>query len=325
MTTDGPTHGQTPWSRPEWLTEMTAWIDGRLADAGTRRRGPVRQVRAWSRAAVLTFETDRGRMWAKAVPDAFSHEISVTELLADIDPGIVPPVVAADRTLGRIVTEHVDGRTLAEIGDGPEVWEAAMSRLAEIQRVLAADPVALELAGVVPTPLSDLARSLPTLLADDELLLVGQDGGLSADEATGLRGRLPALVETCNALAVSGVPDSLEHGDLAGDEVIIGEMGPVFLDWSDGTITHPFLSAASLLRSGGPAATEGALVAAYLGPWLAAGHLTEPDGREAMQLARTVLPLHLAALYAERVLPGVEQRWELERVVPAALRSILPA
>ena len=102
---------------------------------------------------MLTFETDRGRMWAKAVPNAFSHEISVTELLADIDPGIVPPVVAADRTLGRIVTEHVDGRTLAEIGDDPEVWAAAMSRLAEIQRVLAADPVALELAGVAPTPL----------------------------------------------------------------------------------------------------------------------------------------------------------------------------
>ena len=51
----------------------------------------------------------------------------------------------------------------------------------------------------------------------------------------------------CHELAASGVPDSLEHGDLSADEVILGEMGPVFLDWSDGSITHPFLSVAAFL------------------------------------------------------------------------------
>ena len=74
--------------------EITAWIDDRLADTGARRRGPVREVRNWVRALVLTVETDRGRCWVKVVPDVFSHEVAVTELLADVDPGIVPPVVA---------------------------------------------------------------------------------------------------------------------------------------------------------------------------------------------------------------------------------------
>ncbi len=318
-----------PWYRPGWLAEMSAWIDTRLADARIHRRGPVRLVRSWGRAALLTLDTDRGRLWAKAVPDVFSHEVAVTELLADIDPGVVPPVVAADRALGRIITEHVEGPALSSIRDDPAVWAAAMSRLAEIQRVLAAEPAALAVAGVGLAPLRRLAAALPAVLGDDGLLLVDRPGGLTGREAASLRTRLPELVEVCRSLAASGVPDSLEHGDLAADEVIIGAMGPVFLDWSDGSVTHPFLSAASLLMgrdtgrdASGSLADD--LSAAYLGPWVAAGHISPAAGRDALALARTVLPLHLAALYAGRILPTLEQRWEMARVVPHAMRAILP-
>ena len=314
-----------PWDHDGWFVEMSAWVDARLKDAGIRRRGPVRQVRAWARAALLTIDSDHGRLWAKAVPAVFAHEIAVTELLADVDPGIVPPVVAADRTLGRIVTEHVEGPTLAAIGDDPVTWTAALSRLAEIQRVLAADLDALRVAGVAAAPLDRLALSVPALLADDDLLLVDRTGGLSSSEAGALRRRVPAFVDACRDLAASGVPDSLEHGDLAADEIILGPMGPVFLDWSDGSITHPFLSAASLLRSRGANEAEAdSLVSAYLGPWLASGQVTAADGRTALDLARTVLPLHLTAMYAERILPGLQTPDEMGHVVPDALRSILP-
>ena len=83
--------------------------------------------------------------------------------------------------------------------------------------------------------------------------------------------------------------------------------------------------AASLLRSS--EATGGdadRLVSAYLGPWLASGQITAADGRGALDLARTVLPLHLAAMYSERILPGLEQPDEVGHVVPDALRTILP-
>ena len=316
-----------PWSETGWLTEMTAWIDGALASVGTRRRGPVREVRTWQRSEVVTFETDRGRMWAKAVPEVFAHEVAVTSLLADIDPGIVPPVVAADIPHGRFITVHVDGPALADVRDEPEAWLATLSRLAELQRVLAAEPMELAIAGVAAAPLAGLADAVPRLLADDALLLVGRPGGLTAAEAAALRDHVPSLVAACHELAASGVPDSLEHGDLSADEVILGEMGPVFLDWSDGSITHPFLSVAAFLGHATAAsvvATED-LVAAYLGPWLGAGlGLTEADGRRAMATARIVQPLHLAAMYADRILPALGGSSENAHVVPDALRSILP-
>ena len=49
-----------------------------------------------------------------------------------------------------------------------------------------------------------------------------------------------------------------------------------------------------------------------------------PTAGAALDLARTVLPLHLAAMYAERVLPGLQTPDEMGHVVPDALRSILP-
>jgi hypothetical protein len=323
-----PSHWGVPWNDSSWLAEMGSWVDGRLAEAGIRRRSELARVWLRPRAALLTLETNRGRMWAKAVPAIFAHEVAVTELLADIDPGIVPPVVAADRALGRIITEHVDGPILSELHDDPAVWTAALSRLAEIQRVLASEPAALTAAGAVAAPLARLADDLPILLGDDELLLVGQPDGLTRREATALRRRIPALVRACRALDASGIPDSLDHGDLAPDEVIIGAMGPVFLDWSDGSITHPFLSAASLLADaggGGPRVPADQLAAAYLGPWLSAGlGLTMEAGMESLALARTVLPLHRAGSYAKRIRPGLDDPGELALTVPRALRAILP-
>jgi hypothetical protein len=317
----------SPWHDPGWLVEMASWVDARLADAGIRRRNELAQIWLRPRSALLSLETDRGRMWAKAVPPVFAHEVALTEMLADIDPGIVPPVVAADRALGRIITEHVDGQALSALDGEPAVWAATMSRLAEIQRVLASEPGELVAAGTVAAPMDRLAIDVPTLLADDDLLMVGQPGGLTVDEATALRRRIPALVKACRTLAASGVPDSLDHGDLAADEVIIGAMGPVFLDWSDGSITHPFLSAAALLAD--RASTESVtdeLATAYLAPWLSAGlGLTEKAGMDALAQARLVLPVHRVALYAERILPAIDDPSELAATVPGILRAILPA
>ncbi len=227
--------------------DLAAWIDERLANARIRRQGPIRQERSWARGVVVSFETDRGRMWAKRVPEIFAHEVAVTVLLADIDPGCVPPVVAADPSLGLIITEHVEGPELSSLDDRPDAWVATLSRLAEIQRVVAVEPAELAVAGVAAAPLGTLADAVPRLLADDELMRTGHPDGLSTADVAALRARIPALIDACHSLASSGIPDSLEHGDLTADEVILGEMGPVFLDWSDGSITHPFLSAASLL------------------------------------------------------------------------------
>jgi hypothetical protein len=309
-----------------WWADMTAWTDARLGELGIRRIRPLVPIRVWVRSAVASFETDRGRMWAKAVPEVFSHEVALTELLADIDPGAVPPVVAAERERGRMITDHVEGPLLTAVGE-PVAWTATLARMAELQRVLSNDRDALEIAGVAAAPLDGLAARIPVLIADDRLLAVGRPSGLSEAEAGTLRARAQELIDACLALAASPVPDSLDHGDLRPSQVIVGPMGPVILDWSDGSITHPFLAAASFLADVGASSgvvpvSVDALADAYIGPWLEPTGLSAGAARGLLDLARTVHPLHVAAQYADRVLPALERRADLAGVVPDRLRSL---
>jgi hypothetical protein len=313
-----------PWYRAGWHADMVAWIDDQTGRAGLRRRGPIRQVRSWGRSALLTVETDRGRLWAKQVPAVFAHEVAVTGLLADVDPGIVPPLVAADPASGRLLMEDVVGPILASEPAASDAWLATMARLAEIQRVLSADLGSARVAGVPGTPVEALAEVVPGLLADGDLGLVGRAGGLTVLEHEALVAAGALLQDACAALAASAVGPSVEHGDLSASQVIVGEMGPVFLDWSDATRTHPFLAAASFLMetSDLPADLLPRLEDAYLGGWPGVGG-RESLGRD-LELARVVHPLHMAQLYRERILPGLEQRWEMDRMAPGFLRSLLP-
>ena len=127
-------------------------------------------------------------------------------------------------------------------------------------------------------------------------------------------------------MAASGIPDSLDHGDLSASQVIVGEMGPVILDWSDASITHPFLAVAAFhgapdrgVRDGRAGAA--AIEEAYLAAWRAT--VDPATARDLLEAARLVAPLHLARLYRDRILPGLEQPWEMDRVVPGLLADLL--
>jgi hypothetical protein len=316
-----------PWYRPGWLPDAAAWIDARLAERGLHRRGPITQVRSWGRSALLRLDTDRGGLWYKDVPAVFAHEVAVTGLLADVDPGCVPPLVAVDTTEGRLLMEHVAGPLLAELPVDDRAWPAAMARLAETQRVLAADLDTLRVAGVPAAATGSLADDLERLLADDVLLGTGRPGGLHPAAAVALRGAIPLLAAACAALEGDAIGASLEHGDLEAGQVILGEMGPVFLDWSDATIAHPFLAAAAFLgaleQAGLPDATPTAVRAvagAYLDGWTGLGDRSAME--RALALAMVVQPLHMARLYADRIVPGLEQPWEVAPDVPSLLSRL---
>jgi hypothetical protein len=314
------TGDRQPWYVPGWLDGMTRWIDERLVDAGLRRHGEIRQVRSWGRSALFQARTDRGLVWAKEVPMTFAHEIAVTGLLADVDPGLVPPLIAVDPAAGRLLMSHVEGPSLTEVAD-PAAWTATLARLGETQRVISVERERLLIAGVASAPLATLAEEVPALLAD-RALLRGDDDGIDDELVMRLAAAQEDLADRCRRLAASGFPDSLDHGDFSASQVILGEMGPVIFDWSDASITHPLLSLAAFLGDDAdhPDGIRGSVVEAYLGPW--SGTTDRVAALEASRLASIVLPLHLARLFRDRVLPGLEQPWEMARVVPDAMRRL---
>jgi hypothetical protein len=312
-----------PWYRADWLPDMVDWIDQQLQAAGIHRRGPVRQFRSWARAAVVQIETDRGRWWAKQVPARFAHEVTVTSLLADIDPGIVPPVLAADPSTGRILVEHVEGPALGSLPFGSGAWVATIQRLAEIQHVMTRERSALRIAGVPDASLRTLAGRIPSLLgADGSSQTPAWSGWTRADRAS-LEDAIPDLQAACGVLEASGPGPTLDHGDLTADQVIQSAMGPVFLDWSDSTVTHPFLSVISFL-DGAPAAPTTAgeeLEWAFLQAWT--GMTPTADLARDLRVARIVRPLHVAQSYTDLVLPAMDQPWEVSGRVEDARRTLL--
>ena len=75
--------------------------------------------------------------------------------------------------------------------------------------------------------------------------------------------------------------------------------------------------------AGRPDGLDDDLIAAYLAPW--SSRTDARTHRDTLDRARLVLPLHMAALYADRILPGLDQPWEMERMVPWFLRSLIEA
>ncbi|MGB9578621.1 MAG: hypothetical protein ACPL3S_05055, partial [Halothiobacillaceae bacterium] len=103
---------------------------------------------------------------------------------------------------------------------------------------------------------------------------------------------------------------------------------PVFIDWSDASISHPFFSMAFFSDDDEMRPYLGDIpdIAlqmrdAYLEPWT----VYEPYDilTQAWSIACSLAPLSTALLYHDHILPGMEVQWELENMVPYFLRSVL--
>ncbi len=64
-----------------------------------------------------------------------------------------------------------------------------------------------------------------------------------------LLGLSPRVAELSERLADYRIPETLIHGDLNDGNVFVGGMSPVFIDWGDGCISHPFYSLRTVLVS----------------------------------------------------------------------------
>ncbi len=113
---------------------------------------------------------------------------------------------------------------------------------------------------------------------------------------------------------------ALTHGDLHLDNVAADRHGPVAYDWSDASISHPFIDGfhlATRVREEDRAAVH----AAYTAPWAEAFPEADVDG--AMRLARLADRIFEAISYEGIQLHQEDaSRWELSGVTARILRDI---
>ncbi|WP_189011500.1 phosphotransferase [Deinococcus malanensis] len=223
---------RTPWFHPDWQRQAAAWISEQLQRRGLRQVAAPRVLKHWQISLLWQVPTCSGPVYFKAVPEHFRHEVPVTVQLAGKVPGAAPPVLACDPEQGFLL--------MADAGAPLEPdLKAVMLHLAGVQQASVTLIPELNLPDHGP---AHIASRLDHLLSD-EVLMVGESGGLTCDEAHLLRAARPGLEAALSRLEASSLPRTLGHADLHGGNVVCGPGGLTFLDWSDASLTHPFLDA----------------------------------------------------------------------------------
>ena len=290
------------WARRGWLSDVSAWIEREVARLGHAVTG-IEQIKQWSISSVLLVRTDGPDVYFKvsAPLPLFVEEGLVTAMLSSRFPGYVPSPLAVEPEQGWML--------LPELGEligwkAPlESRRAMFERFATLQRRSADQADALIAAGCFDRSLDVLERQLEPLVTDPAAV-----ARLRSEEVDELRRQLPVFQEACRSLADAGLPPTLVHGDLHGDNVARHDGELVYFDWTDACVAHPFIDLHSLQWEQDET-SRAALRAAYLDAW---DGVAAPERlREAASLAELVIPLHHAVSY-QHIVAGIEPAARME-------------
>jgi hypothetical protein len=276
------------------LREVEAWVAGHVELTG---RLELVHKRPWG--SVWQAPVRSGLAWVKVCAPVQAFEPRLTAALASRWPGLLPDVLAHDGERGWLLL--ADGGKRLGFGVGPEPWLALVPAYAELQRGEIAHVAEHLDAGVPDRRLASFSSLYEEMLAHDL--------PLSAADYARLRAFGPGFARLCDELATAGVPETLQHDDLHGNNVYPYNGVARILDWGDSCVSHPFLTLFVTflhleemegLARGDPWFAR--LRDAYLEPWGRPAEL-----RETFELAQRLGPF--AHVFKElRVLAAIPER-----------------
>jgi len=186
--------------------------------------------------------TAAGDVWFKESAPSLAFEPSLTAFVAGRRPDCAPVVLAAEGA--RMLTATVGPRLgeLLDAGEPAPGWAEIVVRYAELQIELAGETEAL------------LALGVPD----------SRPGTIAAKP--GAAELLPQLGDL--------IPLSLIHEEVHGGNVFVRDGEPVFIDWAEASVSHPFSGLVNTLRAIGPEEAP-RIRDLYLEPWTRFAPLAE--------------------------------------------------
>lgn len=312
-----------PYARTGWFDMAASWIHAQLNRLGFTATAPIEQVRTWERSCILQVSTTAGDLYFKAVRAIFGHEPMLTQVLAEQYPGHFPDVLAIDTERHWMLMRDTGGKALNKSPDVAR-WEAALRIFAQIQIDLVEQVDNLVVLGCPDRRLNRLSVQIAPFFAE----LPEHRVGLSEIEIEELRALAPKFKALCAELTSYGVPHTLDHGDFWAGQIVVSQGNYVFIDWSDSSVSHPFFSLSSLLATkevemflSSIPNVRNRLRDAYLEPWT----IYEPMDHlcRAFELSQALAPLQYVLTNRLIILPNIEAKWEIERMLPFDLKTLL--
>ena len=319
--------------QPGWFARASAWIYAELERHGIATNGPIEQPHSYPWSTVLRVPTGEGNFFFKAVSPAHPHEPALIGALARWNPDQVPRLLSVDTERCWILMRDAGQRLREMIRSTGDIrpWLPVLPRYAELQIELSQRVPELLALGVPDRSLPVLSTLYEPLLADVAVLRIDQTPGLTRGQYDRLLDLSPRVAELCERLAGYRIPETLNHGDLTDGNAFVDGGSPVFIDWGDACVSHPFYSLRTVLVSAEislgleeDSPELHPLRDAYLEPW------TRYEGRkdllEALNLSSRLASINGALTWHRLVsrLEGV-RREEYAEPVPALLEEFLDA
>ncbi len=242
----------TPGVPAEWPTEARDWVQSRLnapIESAERLADTTRSsvMRLESGGHVYFFKSDRSHGPAEAV---------ILARLADRAGEWLAPIVALAEDIGWSLTRDVGPTGLDDAST--DDWCRLVRCFGELQ---------LRTTDDVPGWLGVGCNDLRGAALHDAILalLDGARGELDRVVNARLDSLRPRVAQACRDLSTDGLPAALVHRDLVPVNVVLRDGAPVFLDWSDTVVGHPFFGCDRLLDScWTDHARKQAVIASYL-------------------------------------------------------------
>jgi hypothetical protein len=300
------------------------WIYELLAKTGSHRaRGSRPVIRHLSQGVdfCLLSLTDatRGKSWFKAVGEPNTREYPLTLELSRRFPAYLPKILAKIPEWNGWIMEDVSSAPVNE-SRTMHAYREAIAALAAMQRETALDAGWLYAMGAEDWSCSRMARLSELFFADADIAMRAQVS-TKAQPLTQIElQRLQRdLEEALEAIEETDIPDTLLHGDIGRGNLIFSSHGPVFLDWAQAHVGHPFISAEHLLAEAKQSASLShddcsVLRHFYASQW-------REYGRTEISKAMLLAPAIAAFAYALFVWHGQRQQ-DATRIWPL-LRSLL--
>jgi len=261
-----------PWARAEGVRELLGWAAGRVELAGR----PV-QRKTWNLSCLFRLPAaGGGTVWLKAIPPFAAAEPAAIAAFAEVDPGLVPAVLAS--APGRLLLADVPG---TERRDQPTQVVADT-----VRRFVAAQARVGQPRGLPDRRPEILAAAVRDLL----------DGPVGAELTPGELHAARGMQDRWEMLAGCGLPDTVVHGDFHPVNWRSDGGPAVVLDWADAHLGNPVLDG---LRAIGflPPALRGTAAAAWTAAWTAAAPRSRPA--DALRIAEPLAHFAYAVRYQE--------------------------
>jgi hypothetical protein len=187
---------------------------------------------------------DKNIFYKQVLKGLFEQEIIFTKILNEISDN-VPSVIDYDNSNGYLILEDFGSKTLWDFND-VDTWCKTIKKYAQLQKSALKNIDKIKKVLLFDRSISNLYDIFESLTSNPDNFYLNKSYGITNQEYQELLSFKPKIKDLCQKLSSFNIPNTIEHGDMHPFNIAMINDKPIFYDWSDCSISHPFFTIRAL-------------------------------------------------------------------------------